>query len=188
MKSDRRPLRSPSWRLALLGLGALQFGCAASSVRLISYKDPYFPERVEVRLSDCAYWTDPGGDIHAAARAGSLVAGQAVTHYLHVHIFWHPRPGKTWADQTTTDALLRYVVVAPDGVLVYCGTGFALPRKKLGRELRIDLELARLKLDSRSGELADIFGDFRLSGTLHARHAPAAAANLIREAELAAAR
>ena len=162
----------------------LSAGCATSTVLLVSYKDPYFPERIHIALSDGACWTDASGDIHAAARGTTQTAQGTATHYLCIHRFWSPKPGKTHAEESMTDATLRYCVSTENGVLVYTGTGFVFPKKRLTGGLEINIESARLRLESRSGDLPDIFGNSRLTGTLLARDDPDAAADLIRQAEL----
>lgn len=159
-------------------------GCAArsSTLRLESFKDPYFPEDVRVELSDCAYRVDSGGDIHVTGRAGR----GAVQEFLHVQIYWRPHPGKTPAESTMLDALLQYVVASDQGAAVYSGTGFAYPRRPgSDGELQVDIEAARLELATRGGDLPDVLGPTRVTGTLHARHAPGQAVALVREAQLA---
>ena len=180
--------RARVFRLSLglvpaLAVGVLT-GCATSTVQLVSYKDPYFPERVHIPLSDGAYWTDASGDIHAAGRGTTQTDQGIATHYLCVHRFWSPKPGKTHVEESMTDATLRFCVATESGVVVYTGTGFVLPKKRLGGGLEITIESARLRLESRRGDLPDLFGNSRLSGTLLAREDPDAATDLIREAEL----
>ena len=164
-----------------VGVGS---GCATSTVQLVSYKDPYFPERVHISLSDGAYWTDASGDIHAAARGTTQTQQGTATHYLCIHRFWNPKPGKTHVEESMTDATLRYCVSTENGVVVYTGTGFVFPKQRFGGGLELNIESARLRLESRSGDLPDIFGNTRLTGTLVARNDPDAAADLLREAEL----
>ena len=159
-------------------------GCATSTVQLVSYKDPYFPERVHIPLSGGAYWTDASGDIHAAGRGTTETQQGTATHYLCIHRFWNPKPGKTHVEESMTDATLRFCVATDNGVVVYSGTGFVLPKKRFGGGLELRIESARLRLESRRGDLPDLFGNSRLSGTLLARENPDAAADLIREAEL----
>jgi len=163
-------------------------GCTSSNLQLVSYKDPYFPETYRVNLTSGAYRTDPGGDIHAAAEGSTAAEHGATREFLHVHVFWKPMPGKTPADSTTTDATIRYVVETESGVAVYSGTGFAFPKETFGGGLDLVIEASRLRLESQSGALGDLFGNSRLTGTLKTRHDPVAAANIIRAADRAAAR
>ncbi len=181
--------RRDSLRLGLaIGLLAtLVCGCGGSLVRLVSYRDPYFPEHYHVNLASCAYRTEPGGGIQAVGRGIQQTKQGTTTQYICIHIFWKPIPGKTPADSTMTDAILRYVVSNGDGVAVYIGTGFAYPQPALGGGMDIALESGRLRLQSRSG-MEDLFGNTQITGQLKARDDSAAAATLIREAELLAAR
>jgi len=169
-------------RFVVLVLGAgLVSGCASSVIELTSYKDPYFPEHYQARLDECAYYLDPDGDIHAVGRSQHNDEHGTLTQLVHVHIFWKPWPGKTPADQTATDAVIRYILARPSGRAVYEGTGFAFPRKQRGGELQIAIESAALRPLSQSGELPDVLGTARLVGLLRAVDRPGTAAHLIRE-------
>jgi hypothetical protein len=186
---NNRPRRDSLIRDLALGLLAmLAGGCGGGSMlRLVSYRDPYFPEHYHLNLANCAYRAEPGGDIEAVGRAIQQTDQGTTTQYICIHIFWKPIPGKTFADSTMNDAVLRYVVSSGTGVAVYTGTGFAYPQPALGGGLDIALESGRLRLQSRSG-MEDLFGDTEITGRLKARDDPAAAVTLIREAELLAAR
>ena len=186
--SRQRRSESQSLCLAAGLLVVFLSGCRGSVVHLVSYKDPYFPEKFHVDFMHCAYRTQPGGGIQAVGRAVENTSRGPTTQYLCVDIFWTPIPGKTPADSTTIDALLRYVVASDSGIVVYTGTGFAYPQAALDGSLDIALESGRLRLQSRNGDLEDLFGDTQITGQLKARHDPPAAATLIREAELLAAR
>lgn len=185
MKS--KPRRTGRACLLLAALAGAVAGCQRSSLELISYQDPYFPERYVLSLTTCAYRLGPSGDIHVAGRSERQTDVGTTTQHLHVHVYWKPWPGKTSADPTTTTAVLTYVVANEQGALVYRGTGFAYPRRSAGR-LRVDLESARLHLESRSGDIADLLGDARVRGTLYPADQATRAADLIRELELRAAR
>jgi len=172
-------------------MAALSFwlaGCGSGGVELLSYKDPYFPEPYRFQPQECVYRIDPTGDIHVAGRCVEEIDGGQTTQYLHIHIFWKPLPGKTHAEASTTDALLRYVVATDAGVASYRGTGFVFPKKKRGDRLEVTIESGRLRLESSSGSLGDFLGNTRLTGELMAEHEPAMTANFLREAELLAAR
>jgi hypothetical protein len=145
---------------------------------------------VEADFSGCAYWIDAGRDIHIAGRAECKEKDDRapVTQYLHVQVYWHPYPGRTYADPTATDALIRYVVATGNGVAVYSGTGFAFPQQKLGGELEVVVESGRLQLELRTGDAPDLLGETRLTAVLRARKDAGAAVKLIRTTQLVAAR
>ena len=181
-------LRTRAFGLLLGMLLGAATGCATASMTFTSYKDPFFPETFSTRFPNCVYRTGPTGDIFVTARATEDKDARRQTQYLDLHVFWKPKPGKTWAESSTTDAILRYVVTDETGAAVYIGTGFAYPKQTLAGGLEIRLESGRLRLESRSGELEERLGDMGLTGTLTPRRDPGATANLQREAELAAAR
>ena len=163
-------------------------GCQqpTSELELISYKDPYSPEHYRLELTQCAYRVDAGGNLHIVGRASSDThegnPGK-VTQFLHARLFWQPKPGRTFANSTTTDATIRYVIITPTGAAVYSGTGFVYPRRQRGEILIADLERACLRLEAQVGDAPAVLGDAHLSGTLVAREDAHAAVDLIRQLE-----
>ncbi len=173
------------WAAPLLLAAAAAAGCGGSALRVTSYQDPYFPETYQIRLVDPAYRIDPTGDIHLAARAHADVE-PATTQYLLLHIFWRPHPGKTYAESSATDALVRYVVSNSNGTVVYSGTAFAYPEKPWTGGLKVSVESARLRLESRYGDIPDVLGEARLAGTVVAHERAGVVADIARSAELLA--
>jgi hypothetical protein len=161
-------------------------GCAASHVRVVSYQDPYFPETYAVALEETYYDLGPSGDLYVVARHIGPGEHGATHHYLKLHVFWPPRPGKTPVESSTTDAVIKYVVATERGVAVYEGTGFVYGPVERRGTLELDVESARLRLTSRTGDMPDVLGPARLTGKLAARHDEPLAADRQREAELVA--
>jgi hypothetical protein len=103
-------------------------------------------------------------------------------------MYWKPKPGKTYAESSTTNAVLRYVVASHDGVVTYGGTGFVYPKRGHDGRLRVSIESARLQLDSLDGEVPDFLGQASLTGKLVAADDAGSAARMVREMELLLAR
>lgn len=170
------------------GLLTLVAGCGAptSQIELVSHKDPYFGERYNVPLSECSFRVDAGGDYHFAARAmyEPSDGGEAITQLLHVHVFWKPRPGTTFANASATNATVRYVVASDSGASVYSGTAFVFPkRRRFSKALLAQIQDARLSLDGRMGDLPELLGDTRMSGELLAERDPNTVVAVMREIE-----
>jgi len=177
-----------AWTAAAVALGC-GTGCRSrdASVELISYQDPYFPDQRRIVFDRCVYRVDGSGNRHIAAQALVVpadVAGGPVTHYLHVQMFWQPVPGRTFADSSGTDAVIRYVIVTPEGTAGYAGTGFVYAPRKSGQELDAKVESATLRLESQTSEAGGVLGDVSLHGELEARRDAAATVDLVRELEL----
>lgn len=176
----------------LAGVLAGPLGCArpTSEIEFVSYKDPYFPEPYRVVFVECTYRVDADGDLHIAGRADfdsdQRDAG-AITQYFHAHVFWQPRPGRTFANSTTTDATIRHVIVTADGMAAYAGTGFIYPRRRRGGLLTAKIETANLRLEAQTGDAPELLGDARLRGTLRARRDDHATLDLVRRLEFHAA-
>ena len=178
---------------ALVGLWASASGCGrpSATIELVSYKDPYFPEVYTVEFSECAYQVDAGGDYHFVGRTTREPedgASGPITQLLYVHVFWKPRPGKTFTDKTNNDATIRYAIITDSGVAVYAGTGFVYPkRKRFGSDVVARLERARLRLESLVGQAPELLGDARLTGKLVANQDANLTVDVRRELELHAA-
>ena len=175
--------------LLLSSLGGC--GLPDSEVRLVSYKDREFPEPYTISFADCTYRTEPTGDYHIVARVmhdpDDADAG-AITQYMHIHLFWKPRPGRTFVNRSTIDATLRYVIVTDAGTVEYSGTGFVFPKHpRRSDKLIAEIESARLKVSSLVGEPAEMLGDSRLSGVLVATFDPSRTLDLLHEMNLHAA-
>lgn len=174
-----------------LGLIACTTACHRSSptIHLRSFQDPYFPEDVRVQSRLCTFRTAAGGDLHVVATSNpELLEDDIVTaatvetrHLLHVHVYWNPRPGKTFADDSAANAVVTYQVERPEGTLVYVGTGFAYPvRSRDGDELTLEVKQAQLRLESRTGELRDFLGPTQVELNLRAREDAATTASIMR--------
>ncbi len=164
-------------------------GCAGRSgvLKVVSYLDPYFPETYSVKLAEGAFRIDSGGDTHLLARASGAEPQPTLEQFVHVHLFWRPKPGKTHDDPSTVDSVIRYVVRSPGGVAVYEGTGFVYARRdRLTGRVSAEIENARLQLHRIDGDVPDILGESRLSGKILARDDGHAAVDLLRSVDLAA--
>src|SRR5262245_45892838 len=98
----RSAARAPRASAALPGIlvaaiAALAVGCAkpGGHLRAVSFADPYFPETSTFELIDCTYRVDPGGDIHIAGHAKPGPDDSRLDAWLHIHVYWKPKPGKT---------------------------------------------------------------------------------------------
>lgn len=169
--------------------GATACRRADTAIRLRSFQDPYFPEDVRVQPRLCTFRTTAGGDLHIVATSSpDLLTDDVVTvaavetrHLLHVHVYWQPRPGKTFADDSTANAVLTYQVERAEGTLVYVGAGFAYPqRSRDGDKLTLEVKQGQLRLDRRSGELPDFLGPTQVELRLRARADAATTAAVMR--------
>lgn len=188
--TNRRRVRGLGAALLGAAVVAVLQGCAPahSRVEVVSYRDPYFPETFVMRPTTCTYRTDTGGDVHILASAQHNDAEQVRNEYLHVRIYWQPRLGTTWADSSTSNALLEYAVAEADGLAIYRGTGFVFAEQLRDGRIEANIESARLQLDRTQGNLPDFLGAAALSGHLLAKHDDYAAAQTLREMELLASR
>lgn len=185
---NRRRHSSPAiYGYALLAafalLGAAGCNKSAGTLSIVSYADPYFPETIETNMSQAVYRTDSGGDIHLACHSqADLHNPENVTAWLQVHVYWHPKPGKTHDDPSSADATIRYLVITPHGARLYTGSAFIYPRvDRSSGELLARIESARLQPVASEGQAPDSLGETKLSGMLKARLDRAATVDLVGE-------
>jgi hypothetical protein len=190
--AGRRAAPRPAAGLLLAALVTLSACAPAGRVQIRSYKDPYFPEDFEVRFEQCAFLRDGTRDYHVVARSTRVPQGAEigpVTQILHVHVFWKPRPGKTFDDPSTHTATLRYAIVTSGGVALYEGAGFVFPQRRwIDGALVAQIEQARLSPRLRIGEAPELLGESHLAGTLEAAANAPLTVDLRRELELHAGR
>lgn len=151
-------------------------GCTGSGshLRLESYKDPYFPETYDFSPEECVFRTLPDGDYEIVASSQRDVAGEdgverRVQQYMHIHVFWRPRPGKTYDDPTTVDATLESVILTDRERAVYSGTAFVRAKLERSGRLSVRLERGRLRPALASSTEAALLGETLLGGRLTAR-------------------
>lgn len=165
---------------------AMLAGCGpgGSVLSAVSYKDPYFPERHELRFSSCAWRRLPGGDYQFAAAADA--GGER--RLLDVRVFWNPSTGRIRTNKTSLDAAIRCVVASAGGaVAVYHGTGFVYFKPGRG-PIDARIESGQLRLVTGLGPSYADWGETRVTGRLRALPDPGATIDVARECDLLAAR
>lgn len=176
--------------IAFLWLPASACQQPDSVLRILSYRDPFFPEPLEVGFSNCRYAETGGSDRHIVAEAIETLGesrSNAVRHLLHLHVFWRPRPGRTFADPSLTDATARYVIVSREATVVYTGSAFVYLKPQRDGRMRCEIEGGALRLETVDGKPPVPIGDAKLSGTLFAQLDPNRTTELRRLVDLYAA-
>lgn len=185
--NDPRPVRAA---LLAAGLGAL-LGCGCrrpdAGLRIVSYRDPSAPKTYRVRFTQACYDRDAAGDLRFAARATSTdpETSTTVEQFLWLRLTWVPIPGKTYDDPSSINATLEYVIRTPNGEARYVGTGFAYPyHQRFSDAIRLSIERAELRPVGRRGDVPDLLGQARLTGTLLARPDAATCVDLRRQMQI----
>jgi hypothetical protein len=89
---------------------------------------------------------------------------------IHINVFWHPRPGKTHAESTQTDATILYSLMTGRDVITYEGAGFVyFKRSRDGMTIKGRIESSDLTPQRRVNWPHDVFGPCRIRGTFTAR-------------------
>ncbi len=187
MSNALRPVTHAS--LALLVL-ACATGChrPGPAVHIVAHRGTEGPQRYTVRFAEACYDRDAAGDLRFAARTTSQDPQDGrgrVEQYLWLRLTWVPIPGKTPDNPTAINCLIEYLIRTPAGQARYVGTGYAYPyRQRFGKAIRLSIERAELRLDQRRGEIPDLLGHARLTGTLIARPDPATCTDLRRQMQI----
>ena len=179
-------------RAALLGAAVVTLvlcGCRrpGPAVRIVALRDASQPVTYTVRFRRACYDRDAAGDLRFAAHARSQDPDSSTTveQFFWVELTWVPIPGKTYDDPSSINATLEYVIRTPAGQARYIGTGFAYPyRQRFGDAIRLSIERAELRLEQRRGDVPDLLGDARLTGTLIARPDAAGCIDLRRQMQI----
>lgn len=159
--------------LMLLGGFALP-GCGnrlPDRLELTSYRDPYFPDKYDIVLDELVFRREPTGDLHICGVAKDQSLGEiggSVEQLLHIHTFWRPRPGKTFADPSSVDAIIEYVIATSGGVCAYSGAGFVYVNEKRDGDLGVQLKQSRLRVRAMLGDCPDLIERGRLIGRFQA--------------------
>lgn len=96
-----------------------------------------------------------------------LEGGVQEGQFLHCQLIWLPKPGMTPVDPTSTNVVLRYVVVSEGQVGVYGGGGFAWPRGKPGSApMSLVVRGSSLALVACTEGFVDPLTPARLTGTI----------------------
>ncbi len=177
-------VRSPSrarGRAAWLGAMAflLMAGCRSPSnqMAVVSLRDPGSPQRYFTRFDDAVYRTDAAGNLDIVLRGEHEGGpGDQVVEVVHLHAFWKPIPGTSFAERSMINARVKYLILTGDTAILYEGAGFASFRlNKRTRQLTGRLEAAQLAPTRRRGPARDLFGAAQLVGSFDAsrddRHA-----------------
>jgi hypothetical protein len=175
--------RSVAARAACIVVAALACsGCGTRSgpLRLTSYHDPYFPETYPLKLDQAVYYQDRSGDMHLAGHLlrPSDANTAALEQWLHVHVFWRPRPGKTRDNPTSLDATIRFVQQTRTGPVSYIGSAFAYPDVGRDGRTKFSIESSRLKCSDASN---DPLGECKIVGDVTARENQNVAVDLMRQ-------
>lgn len=173
MSNPPRPASLAS--LALLALVGTA-GCQrpGPALRFVAHTGSDARQRYTVRVPQACYDRDAAGDLRFAAHTSSTLpdnpeAGR-VDQYLWLRLTWVPIPGKTYDNPSAINCLIEYLIRTPTGQARYSGTGFAYPyHQRFSDAIRLSIERADLHLQSRTGDIPDLLGNARLTGTLIAR-------------------
>ncbi len=178
------------WLLLATCVGGLTVGCRTrepSQLRILSHKDPFFPEPFVAQFDRCVFYRDRGSDLHVLAETRSApgnVTGGPFVQQLHVHLYWRPRPGRTFTDPSKIDATVRYLIASPSGVVTYDGAGFVFPRTLRDGRLRCDVEQGMIEIKNLVGDVPDLFRTATLSGRLFVEPDRSQAIDLLRSMEV----
>lgn len=159
-------------RAGALVLPLLAIGCSQqiSTIRVTSYEDPYFPETRDITFDRVTFYETGRGDRHIIAdtRAADQLDQDAPIQMLYAHLIWKPRPGRTYANRTTSDANLVLVSTAGSSRVVYEGTGFVYPLVNDDGALALRVESGRLRVRLAEGDDDRMPADARMQGMLYA--------------------
>ncbi|MFQ5425108.1 MAG: hypothetical protein ACE5F9_14170, partial [Phycisphaerae bacterium] len=123
--------------------------------------DIVFERRDSVSLS---------GEERPAGSNGDETSLVALSQFIHIRVFWRPRPGSTFAERTQTNANIVYGLRRGDDVISYEGAGFVyFTMSRDEKTITGAIESATLGPGRSAGRPGDYFGPCHLSGSFTAQ-------------------
>lgn len=172
----RAPRRFTARVLTRGTLVILAAACAcrppATELHIVALRDPSLPRRYFSRFDESYFRFDALGNLDLVLRGvneSPSETGEVITEVVHVHAFWEPIPGRTFADASMTNAKVAYSITTEVVAMQYEGGGFLsfkLDEKK--HRIQGRLESAQLVPTHRRGDAHDLFGPARVTGTFTA--------------------
>ncbi|MBN2448122.1 MAG: hypothetical protein JXO22_15440 [Phycisphaerae bacterium] len=182
MTSKPRPVQILLFAV-LLSLGVCA-GCSVreSGIQILSHRDPADPELFTNDFDQSAYIKSAHGDYDIVAESMTVSrATGSIRQYLHLRLYWRPHPGLTFADKDSTNATVRYVILADGGLSVYEGTGFVYPKRRRDGTIIALIERTELHPAEEWGDAPVPLGEINIRGELHVDDDASRAVNLLRE-------
>ena len=172
--------------MAILVLAAAG-GCRTpvTQLHILALRDPSMPRQYYSRFDESSYRFDALGNLDLVLRGmneSSTDTGELITEVVHVHVFWKPIPGRTFANASMTNAKITYAITTEAVAMLYEGGGFL--SFKLGRNkesMKGRLESAQLAPARRRGNARDLFGPAQVTGTFSATRNPRQVVRILNE-------
>ncbi len=172
-----RTLRCIALSLHAIGLAALSLstGCTGwirpteTRLELVSYDDTGRQEHY-AEFSETYYAKNASGllELLFIEQSPSTVdPAQTIEQIVYIKEFWNPRPGRTYAQATQTNAHVIYAMLSLPTGLRYDGASF-LTYKMEGDEVAGWIESGNLKPRYRMGGAVEPFGPATFKGTFRA--------------------
>jgi hypothetical protein len=169
--------------LFLIASGLL-VGCGGPKVTRIelqTYDENGSPSRHYTEFTRAWFKTLSDGRVELVLRSqqpSQVDPAQMITQLVHVQMFWNPRPGITYADESQINARIQYAILTPPTGVRYDGGAFVsydidrLTGEAVGR-----IESGDLTPKFRMGNAVEPFGPARITGTFRACENPGEVVN-----------
>ena len=182
-------LRPFSRLLTTAALILCAVGCRPVDTRfqVVAFRDPAHPETLSEHFNRGSFLINaennyeivfeiPPASISSSQPAatdqnGNFAEAEPVwmSQFIHIEVFWRPRPGTTYAESTQTNANILYCIATGDGAISYEGAGFVyLDLSRDGQRLSGTLESSTLYPARFTKAPTDLFGPCRMTGTFQA--------------------
>jgi hypothetical protein len=188
MRSER--LSPAGLALALAAVSCLFVGCARqrqlSNIEVTHLDSSGQPHSARQSFEQAFYRQDAGGQWQVALCTEAISQSdpsQTIRQIVLIECIWRPRPGKTLAEKSMTDALIRYGLFNGPHATSYEGAGFVSFRHNARTgELRGRIESGHLTRRRVQGDPVDVFGgQARLTGEFRAMPSAVEVTRLERE-------
>jgi hypothetical protein len=172
-------------------------GCQApaNTFQIVDHRDPRQVRRYQETFDDAFFDTDADGNVHVVLRRGPVAdSGRPIsddrvrplTQVIHLRTFWRPIPGRTVAERTQINGVVRYMLVGGGVGATFEGSGsLFVQTSDDGLTLKGSLEDSLLRPKRRIAEGSDLFVQADLKGTFVARRDPRRVVSIVNELDRA---
>ena len=88
---------------------------------------------------------------------------------VHLQVLWNPVAGKTPLASTSTNLVIRHIIIADGEVGVYGGGGYCWSKGSPSEGMKLDIEEATIAIQDRSPGFSDLLTPATMTGDLTSR-------------------
>lgn len=139
---------------------------------------------VAPQFAQSYYYVDRDQNLFFVMRSNAADAGKAIEQTMIMRVFWQPRGGVTTMNPSALNATFRYIVITPEAMGLYEGSGFVRFSSKPGdASFSARVVDSDIRLTQATTSFVDSLGRANMSGTFTAAYDDVKAMDMLLEAQ-----